>query len=273
MSSARVLVAVHAHPDDETITTGGTLARYSAEGVRTIVITCTRGDLGEIADPALRGQNVAVIRERELNQAIKTLGVSRLVQLGYSDSGMAGVPENDRPGAFFGAELNEAAGKVVEVLDEEQPQVLIGYDDTGGYGHPDHIKAHEVALAAWRQARHRPAKLYFVRFPLTWSRQFVRALREAAIAAPGSAPSGADAGPELAEIGVPDELVTTTIDIRAFIDTKLQALACHASQMPPDHFLRRMPRDLAQRLWAAEFFSLEGGAPHASETDLFDGLS
>src|SRR5436309_15279207 len=98
------LLAVHAHPDDETITMGGTLARCSAEGVRTIVVTCTRGDLGEVRDPSLVGQNVAEVRQRELRLATQTLGVSRLVELGYLDSGMVGTPENDRPGAFCRAD-------------------------------------------------------------------------------------------------------------------------------------------------------------------------
>jgi N-acetyl-1-D-myo-inositol-2-amino-2-deoxy-alpha-D-glucopyranoside deacetylase len=155
--------------------------------------------------------------------------------------------------------------------------VLVAYDDTGGYGHPDHIKAHQVAVAAFEASGPaRPAKLYFVRFPLTWSREFVRALRSAGIDAPGSAPTGADAGPEVLDVGVPDQLVTTAIDVRTYVDTKLAALACHASQMPPDHFLMRMPVDLAQRLWSYEYFSREHGptaaAPGEYEGDLFSGL-
>ena len=124
----------------------------------------------------------------------------------------------------------------------------------------------------------RPAKLYFVRFPLGWAREFVRALRAAGIDAPRAAPAGTDVGPEDAEIGVPDHLVTTAIDVRRYVPTKLAALACHASQMPPEHFLRRMPLDLAERLWAYEYFSREAGpGPSASssdqpEADLFAGL-
>src|SRR5258708_3826245 len=146
----RTLLAVHAHPDDETITIGGTLARYSAEGVRTIVVTCTRGDLGEVRNqPALERLDVGALRDVELEVAIQRLGVSRLVQLGYSDSGMAGWPENYRPGAFFAADLSAAAAKLIEVIEQEQPQVIVAYDETGGYGHPDHVKAHQVALAAY----------------------------------------------------------------------------------------------------------------------------
>ena len=288
MAYARTLLAVHAHPDDETITTGGTLARYSAEGVRTVVVTCTQGELGWVFEPSLVGQDVGTLRDHELETACSTLGVSRLVRLGYDDSGMAGAAENARPGAFAGADLDEAAARLVKVLDEERPRVMLAYDETGGYGHPDHVKAHQVAVAAFEAAgTARPEKLYFVRFPLTWSREFVRRLREAGIDAPGSAPAGADAGPDLHEIGVPDALVTTAIDVRRYLPAKLAALACHRSQLPPDHFLRRMPPELAQRLWAYEYFSREcsptarlklnhqpspGFETEALESDLFAGL-
>lgn len=280
MASQRTLLAVHAHPDDETITTGGTLARYAAEGVRTIVVTCTRGDLGWVFDPTLVGQDVASVRDRELEDACSTLGVSRLARLGYADSGMPGVPENHRPGAFFAADAHEAADRLLKILEEERPRVMLAYDDTGGYGHPDHLKAHQVAVAAFEAAgAARPDKLYFVRFPLTWSRDLVRSLREAGIDAPGSAAAGADAGPDVHEIGVPDQVVTTAIDVRRYVPTKVAALACHRSQLAPDHFLRRMPPALAERVWGYEYFSLESGptacrrGPQVVEADLFAGLS
>jgi N-acetyl-1-D-myo-inositol-2-amino-2-deoxy-alpha-D-glucopyranoside deacetylase len=273
----RTLLAVHAHPDDETITMGGTLARYSAAGVRTVVVMCTLGDLGELRDSRLAGTSMATLRDGELEAAARCLGVSRVVRLGYSDSGMAGWPENGRSGAFFAADLAEAADRLLGVIREERPQVLVSYDETGGYGHPDHVKAHQMAVAAVEAAgAERPAKLYFVRIPLMWSRDFVRALREAGVAAPGSAPSGADAGADVAEIGVPDGLITTAIDVREYVPTKRAALAYHASQLPAGHFLMRMPPDLAQRLWAQEYFSRELGptsaAPGERETDLFSGL-
>jgi LmbE family N-acetylglucosaminyl deacetylase len=271
------LLAVHAHPDDETITMGGTLARYSAAGVRTIVVTCTRGDLGEVHLNGLSAVgDVAALRDGELDCAVRTLGVNRLVQLGYSDSGMAGWPTNHRPGAFFAADLTEAADRVLDVIRAERPQVLVAYDETGGYGHPDHVKAHQVAVAAFAASGPaQPDKLYFVRFPIGWSRAFVAELRAAGIDAPASAATGADAGPAIAEIGVPDELVTTLVDVRDYVPTKLAALACHASQMGGDHFLMRMGRtgNLAERLWAYEYFSREvGPGDGVRETDLFAGL-
>ena len=268
------LLAVHAHPDDETITMGGTLARYHAEGVRTVVVTCTNGELGTIFDPGLVDEPPAPLRLRELEAAASVLGISRLVDLGYLDSGMPGTPENDRPGAFWASDTHEAARRLSDIIQQERPQVMVTYDETGGYGHPDHIKCHLVSVAAFRLCcpEARPAKLYFVRFPLTWSREFVSTLREAGIDAPGSAPTGADAGRDVAEVGTPDELVTTRIDISAHLDTKLAALACYASQMPRNHFLRRMPRPLAARLWRYEFYSREfpKPAPAEAETELFD---
>src|SRR2546421_12941404 len=139
-------LAVHAHPDDETVTMGGTLARYAAQGVRTVVVTCTYGEMATVFEPSLLGQDVGPLRERELVAAARALGIARLVQLGYLDSGMAGSADNHRPRAFFGAPLPEAANKLVGVLKDERPDVVVTYDATGGYGHPDHIKAHQVTL-------------------------------------------------------------------------------------------------------------------------------
>jgi LmbE family N-acetylglucosaminyl deacetylase len=154
---------------------------------------------------------------------------------------------------------------------EEEPQVVLAYDETGGYGHPDHVKAHEVTVAAVAACSPAP-RLYFVRFPLAWSRRFVQALRAAGIEAPASAAAGADAGPGILEIGVPDELVTTRIDVREFVGIKRAALACHASQLAPAHFLRRMSDGLAAELWATECFSRADAPPGSFETDLFAGL-
>src|SRR5262249_29604059 len=160
-------------------------------------VTCTTGDLGDVLDPRLRGRNVGSLRSAELASACRVLGVSRVVELGYGDSGMAGDPSNDRPGAFWAAELDEAADRLVRVVEEERPSVLVTYDASGGYGHPDHIKAHHVTLAAYSRSVAMgvaPVRLYLVRFPLSWSRAFVRSLRAAGIDAPGSAAAGADAG-------------------------------------------------------------------------------
>jgi LmbE family N-acetylglucosaminyl deacetylase len=270
----RTLLAVHAHPDDETITTGGTLARYGAEGVRTVVVTCTSGELGWRMGVTPAGEQawVSGIRLRELEAAAARLGVSRLVQLGYADSGMPGSADNQRPGAFWGADLDEAAARLLAVLNQDRPQVVLAYDETGGYGHPDHVKAHQVAVAAYAAyalGQEQRSRLYYVRLPLGWARHFTCALRAAGIDAPGSAAAGADAGPHVQQIGVPDALVTTTIDVRPYVAAKRAAVACYGSQFPPEHFLRRMPPALADELWAYEFYSRPGAQ---AETDLFAGL-
>src|SRR5215469_14265297 len=130
----RTLMAVHAHPDDECISTGGILARYAAEGVRTILVTCTDGAVGEISDPALATpDNLAEVRSRELDDSVRVLHVSRLVKLGYRDSGMAGTADNANPASFQQANLDEAIGRVVKVVREERPEIIVTYDERGGY--------------------------------------------------------------------------------------------------------------------------------------------
>ena len=145
----RTLLAVHAHPDDECIGTGGSLARYAAEGVYTVLVTCTDGAVGEISDPALATpENLAEVRSRELDESVRILKVGRLVKLGYRDSGMLGTDDNNNPASFNQANFDEAVERVVQVMRAEQPQVVVTYDERGGYGHPDHVRAHQVAVAA-----------------------------------------------------------------------------------------------------------------------------
>src|SRR5690242_20178513 len=152
---ARRLLLVHAHPDDESINNGVTMARYAAEGVHVTLVTCTLGERGEVIPPELRhlaGAELGAHRLRELTAAMAELGVDDFRLLGgagrYGDSGMMGLPDNDDPACFWQADLDEAAASLVEVILEVRPQVLVTYDDNGGYGHPDHIQAHRVALRA-----------------------------------------------------------------------------------------------------------------------------
>src|SRR5947207_1470382 len=153
MTERRTLLAVHAHPDDECIGTGGILARYSAEGARTVLVTCTDGAVGEISDPSLATpENLVQVRARELDESVRILGISRLAKLGYRDSGMQGTTDNQHPLSFHQANFDEAVGKVVRLMREERPDVVVTYDENGGYGHPDHIRAHQVAVAAFDAA-------------------------------------------------------------------------------------------------------------------------
>src|SRR4030081_3419139 len=136
MPAQRTLIAVHAHPDDECLGTGGILARYAAEGARTVLVTCTDGAVGEISDPALATpENLAEVRSRELDESVRILDISRSARLGYRDSGMAGTADNQHPASFQQANFDEALGRVVHLVREERPQVIVTYDENGGYGH------------------------------------------------------------------------------------------------------------------------------------------
>src|SRR5918911_3528093 len=197
-------MTVHAHPDDEAIGTGGVLARYADEGMRTVLVTCTGGEVGEIADPALATPDtLGEVRARELAESVRILGVSRSVKLGYRDSGMAGTETNGDPRSFFQADLEEATGRLVRVVREERPQLLVTYDDSGGYGHPDHVRAHLITVAGFEAAGDparfpeagppwRPSKLYFTAFTRSGALRFAEMLRERGIEAPWSAPAGGD---------------------------------------------------------------------------------
>jgi mycothiol conjugate amidase Mca len=284
----RTLLAVHAHPDDECIGTGGILARYGNNGVRTVLVTCTDGAVGEISDPALATpENLAAVRALELDAAVQILGINRLVKLGYRDSGMAGTADNENPASFQQADMDEAIERVVRVVREEQPQIIVTYDERGGYGHPDHIRAHQVAVAAFEaagDARRYPAagpawaptKLYYNVFAFSDMRRFGERLREAGIETPFD--RDGDDRPAEAEgadppFGVPDERVTTRIDVSAYVDQKRAALASHRTQMGPEQFFMRLPPNLFAEAFGRETFQRIAGPGETPETDLFSGLS
>ena len=278
----RTLLAVHAHPDDESTTTGGILARSAAEGARTVLLTCTRGDVGT-PDPR---EPTGEVRARELAEAGRILGLSRIVQLGYRDSGMAGTPMNSDPACFWRADFAEAVERVVRVIREERPRVVVTYDERGGYGHPDHIQAHRVTTAAFRVAGNparcadvgppwQPARLYFVTFPRARARRFAEALRASDIDAPYSAMAGVDAEGDPDEFGTPDDSVQVAVDVSAYVDVKRAALAAHRSQVGSDHFLLRTPLSLLRELWSHEYFQRAGwdpSQPAEPGADLFAGL-
>ncbi len=284
----QVLVAVHAHPDDESITMGGTLARYSAEGARTVVVTCTLGDVGEIRAPELATpETLSEVRREELSEAARLLGVSRLALLGYRDSGMLGTPDNEHPESFAQAAFDEATERVVRVIREERAQVVVTYDEQGGYGHPDHVKAHRVAVAAFHAASDParfpsagpawlPVKLYYVAYPRSQVETFNRRLREAGVEGPWSGIAGGDASLQGLEFGVPEDDVTTAIDVRGSVATKRAALAAHRTQMSGHYFMRLSDAALAD-VWAAEYYiratGPSGVGPGERETDLFAGIS
>jgi mycothiol conjugate amidase Mca len=276
-------MAVHAHPDDEAIGTGGILARYAREGLQTVLVTCTGGEVGEIApETGVAPEELGAVRERELREASEILGVTHLELLGYRDSGMAGTPDNEHPDAFARADLDEATGRLVSLVRQYRPQVMVTYDENGFYGHPDHINAHRIARAAYERAGDpgqypdqglepwAPTKLYYSVVSRSAMAQFGERLREAGIEFPIRAESDEEAPP----FGTPDDLVTTVVDVSAEVDRKRRALFAHATQMGPEVFFARLPPALFGLLFSRESFQLAQSRVPASapETDLFAGL-
>ncbi|MDE3008225.1 MAG: PIG-L family deacetylase [Acidobacteriota bacterium] len=261
-------LAVHAHPDDEASSTGGLFRRLADEGVRTVLVTCTNGECGDALDGAKPdadhhdGDQVAKIRAVELDRAVEVLGISRLVRLGYRDSGMMGWPQNDDPDSFWATPIEDAATKLAEVLREERPQVIMTYNAYGFYGHPDHIQAHRVTLAAIALLDYEPT-LYFNAVPdsvmATWRERWAeedRLRREADLAAgrepePEFEPANED-GDEI-NMGTPDDQIDVAVDVRAVADAKFDALAAHASQIG-DSFWMKMGRERFREEMRFEWF-------------------
>ena len=270
------LMAVHAHPDDEATSTGGILAKYAAEGIRTVLVTCTDGGCGdgpggvkpgdEGHDPAA----VARIRRAELDASAQALGIGAVETLGYADSGMMGWAANDAPGAFWSTPVADAAAKLAELMRVHRPDVVVTYDPNGFYGHPDHIQAHRITMAA-AESTGIPAKLYWSAMSQSEMATFEDRLREAGVEFPAPEPGAGDA--EGFPPGTPDEDVTTVIDATAYAGAKYDALAAHASQSDGAFFLA-MGRDAFARIMGVESFVRVHDTTGAAvpETDLLAGL-
>jgi LmbE family N-acetylglucosaminyl deacetylase len=265
------LMAVHAHPDDEAIGTGGVLARYAQEGVRTVLVTCTNGELGD-APGGLKPEDaghderiVVPLRRQELEASCKVLGVSHLELLGYHDSGMEGWPQNDAPDSFWQTPVEAAGHRLADLMRTYEPQVVVTYDENGFYGHPDHIQANRITHAAMNECGV-PAKLYYTAVARSMLRGFGEILAEAGIESPIEVE-------ENPEFGTPDELITTTIDCSAVADRKYASLAAHASQSDNIFFLK-MGVELFSAVMGAETFVRAFDTTNAPvpEDDLFAGL-
>jgi LmbE family N-acetylglucosaminyl deacetylase len=267
------LMAVHAHPDDEAIGTGGILAKYAAEGIRTVLVTCTNGELGDAPGGIKPGHDghdedvVIAFRRRELEESCRVLGVSHLEMLGYHDSGMEGWPQNDAPAAFWHTPVDVAAARVADLMRTYRPQVVVTYDEHGFYGHPDHIQANRVTRAAIAESAI-PAKLYYTALPRSRLQGFRDVLAEHGIDAPDV--EEADADPDF---GTPDELITSTIDCTEVADRKYKSLEAHASQGENIFFLQ-MGVELFSSIMGSEYFVrvLDTTNAPVPEDDLFAGL-
>jgi len=262
-------MAVHAHPDDEATTTGGILARYSAEGVRTVLVTCTNGELGDAPGGAQPGQPghdedaVVALRRGELQESARILGITHLEMLGYHDSGMMGWESNTAPEAFWNMDVAEASRPLVALMQQHRPDVVVTYDDFGFYGHPDHIQAHRITVAALRES-------------VIAARLFHPAIRRSRLALFQQRMVDAGMEPPTFDedrFGALDEDIAASVDCRAYAQTKLAAVRAHATQHDNLFFLRFPPESFAE-MFGTEEFVRGDGAPRVPtpDDDLFAGL-
>ncbi len=266
------LMAVHAHPDDEGIQTGGVLALCHNRGIKTVLVTCTNGEMGDSPDglkPESEGHDTVATKElrlRELRKAADILGISDLELLGYRDSGMMGWPQNKEPEAFWNTPLEQAVDRVAELMERHRPEVVITYDDNGLYGHPDHIQAHRAAIGAAEKTGI-PQKIYEIAFPKSMMDAYAEMQREAGVEP--APPAEGDQGP----MGTPDELITTHIDVSATWEAKRASVFAHESQMANFEVLKMDP-ELLKVAFGTEHYVRRfdrTGAP-IPETDLFAGI-
>ena len=282
------LMSIHAHPDDESSKGAGTIARYHSEGVRTVLVTCTGGEVGDILNPAMDRpeirEDLPAVRRRELATAAEIIGYDEVVLFGYRDSGMPDTPDNRHPGAFANADLDEAVGRLVALIRRERPQVIITYaDDQQGYPHPDHIRVHDISVPAFERAGdpdayrdagepYQPLKLYYS----VWSKQRVEGLHR-----------------RFQELGLEspfddtwfdrpwlDDRITTEIDTASHGDVRRRALLAHETQVDPtSKFWFGLPEHEMARLNSSECYILArslvdepiGQVAHR-EDDLFAGV-
>lgn len=251
------IVFLHAHPDDEASSTGGTIARAAAQGDRVVVVYGTDGCFGEVPDDLADGETIVDRRRAEAARSAQILGTARVAWLGYKDSGMTGWDGNTAEGAFTGADLDEAAGRLARILDEEDADVVVGYDWHGNYGHPDHVKVHPVAHRAAALARRRPRVL-----EATVNRDAMRelfaSLKEQGVEMPLDADAPADDGNPF---GMPAAEIHWSVDVAPYAAQKKAALQAHASQVTDVGNLTNMPEEVFAAMFAREYFR-EHGLPN-----------
>jgi len=275
MVDSLTLMAVHAHPDDESSSTGGVLARYASEGIETVVVTCTNGELGDLPGGIKPGASdhdesiVARTRRSELEAACRLLGVTHLELLGYRDSGMPDWDYKDRPDAFCNVSIDAAAERVAALFETYRPDVVVTYDDAAAYNHPDHMKASQVTQAALA-LRPIPQKLYFTAMSRrNWDK--VRTILEEQ---GGEGPAFPTPSAEMIQrLEALEGRITTSVDVLPFANTKRAALMAHASQLE-ESFFARFPPEVFDLAFGQETFirvTDATGAP-LPETDLFAGL-
>lgn len=296
------LLTVHAHPDDEASKGPGTVARYHAEGVHTVLVCCTGGEEGDILNPAMDKpevrEHLPEVRLQELEASAKVIGYDDVVLLGYRDSGMPGTEANARPDAFANAPLGEAVGRLVAVIRRERPQVMVTYpEEQREYPHPDHIRVHEISVAAYAAAADperypesgQPwavSKVYYTMWPRRRAREMHEKFLELGLESPY------DEG-RLARMLEADEPVTTSVDITGFTDVRSEALRAHATQVDPtSSFWFGLPPEVLRTIYPFDDYFLaksrvgpvgvvtagtdggdgSGGVEPVREDDLFAGV-
>jgi mycothiol S-conjugate amidase len=293
------VLSVHAHPDDEASKGAATMARYGSEGVHTVLVTCTGGEAGDILNPAADTEAVradlTAVRLRELDEAVRIIGYDALYLLGYRDSGMADTEPNAHPDNFANADLDEAVGRLVEIVRAERPQVLVGYGRDRVYAHPDHVRVHEISVLAFERAGDpdwypdlgapwQPLKLYYTS---GFTRERIQSMHDWFVEQGEESPfvkwmeqldaEASEADDANTEAG-DDDATTTRIDVREFLDVGRAALLAHRTQVAPDSFFFRVPLEVAQARHPWEEYVLArtlvdpGRVAGEYETDLFAGI-
>jgi len=284
MDDRLCLLTVHAHPDDESSKGAGTVAKYTAAGVHTVLVCCTDGGAGDILNPAMDKpevkDNLVAIRMQELERATSIIGYSKVELLGYKDSGMPGTPANEDPACFARADFDEAVGKLVAIIRRERPQVIVTYgDDQQGYPHPDHLRVHDITVPAFEKAGDpdafpeagepwQPLKLYYT----GWSRQRIIAMHEKFLELGLESPYGE----RWLQRPSQDERITTKIDVSGYMDARREALLAHATQIDPTSpFWFGLPPEEARKVYPVEDYVLARSlvdVPDGIEDDLFAGV-
>ena len=275
------LLAAFGHPDDEGFGSGGTLAMLAARGAQVTLVCATNGDVGEISDPALATpETLAQVRQRELLNAMAVTGVSDVRFLNYRDSGMAGTDDNRHPNALHQADAEAVVGKLVEVIKETRPHIIITHDPYGGYGHPDHRAMCRHTTEAYRLVSgdlattgpddpeaggSPPSLLYYVCFPRSSFQRMWRMMEEVDITPPF-------ASREIDSLGTPDEEVTTVLDVKPYVDTKIASLNCHRTQIDPNGPFSQLPQEVTREIMGTEYYALVMPEGLAGKDDLLGSL-
>ena len=266
------LLLAFAHPDDEGMSSG-VMMKAKADGHRVVLVTATRGEVGEIynMDEAASRPRLGDIRSQELETAARVVGIDRLEFLDYRDSGMVRTADNDDPRSFNQAPLNEAAVRLTSILLAEQPDVVITFAEDGMYGHPDHIKIHHATNSALDQLLRSsepwtPKKLYYTAIPRSLMQAFMDQLPEEA---------RAEQNPDMRVGGTPDELISARIDVSPFVARKREAFTAHVSQNDPNSWFAKIPEEVYETAFGTEYYQLARGKPGSPlpEPDLFSGIS